>query len=109
MVDMLPQGETIKVLEKISENWIGFKGVMYNLNNDTVKLESYVDRDNNNTWIKIDEIIDSGEWGIHGAACGGVPDQIVTWGGPMVRIRFFNLADLDFKNLSVREICVLEI
>ena len=47
----------------IMNKWVGFKGIVYNLPNGNVKLESYVDKDNNNQWQKVQELIDSGNWG----------------------------------------------
>ena len=47
----------------IMDKWVGFKGVVYNLPDGTVKLESYVDKDNNNHWQKVQELTDSGHWG----------------------------------------------
>jgi hypothetical protein len=99
----IPRGNN-KGIGKIIGNWIGFKGVVYNLDNGNVKLETYIDKDNDNTWNKIDEIIDSGGWGENGTMCKGTPDQIISWGGPIVKIGFINIIDLDFKNISVREI-----
>ena len=65
--------------------FVGFKVVMYNmqLNGKTVvKLETYVDPNNNNQWQKVYDFIDQGGWGNEGGECNGEPDQIVTWGGP---------------------------
>ena len=44
-----------KVLtDSILGRWIGWKVVMYNINNDTaVKMESYIDNKNTNYWVKV--------------------------------------------------------
>ena len=36
--------------------------------------------------------------------CGGEPDQIITWGGPIATFRWDGASDVDIKNFSVREI-----
>ena len=101
------------VTESILDKWIGWKVIIYNmpLNNGTgVKLESYLDDMNNNTWNKVTEIIDSGGWyststdrEFFSEDCGRARDHIITEAGPFVTFRTDNLI-LDFKNLSVREI-----
>ena len=50
------------------------------------------------------EYLDSGGFGRGVGNGGGSPDQIVTWGGPIVTFRWDTASDVDFKNLSVREI-----
>ena len=98
----------------IEGKWIGYKYVVYNIeqNNNNgktvVKMENWLDMDNDGKdWIKVDEYLDDGEWGDKGEECGGAPDQIITWGGPVATFRWDNARDVDFKNLSVREIEVL--
>jgi hypothetical protein len=95
----------------IEGKWIGYKYVVYNIeqNNNNgktvVKMENWLDMDNDGKdWIKVDEYLDDGEWGDNGEECGGAPDQIITWGGPVATFRWDNARDGDFKNLSVREI-----
>lgn len=86
--------------------FVGFKTVMYNmeLNGETVvKLESYVDPNNDNQWQKVDEFIDQGGCD-EGEECRGDPDRIVTWGGPLASFRWDDGDSIDIKNLSVREI-----
>jgi hypothetical protein len=36
--------------------------------------------------------------------CGGAPDQLINWGSPVATFRWDDTADVDFRNLSVREI-----
>ena len=86
--------------------FVGFKVVMYNFLLDgktAVKMESYVDPNNDNQWQKVYDWVDKGGWGSAGGECKGTPDQIITWGGPQATFRWDN-ADIDIKNLSVREI-----
>src|SRR5678815_107913 len=83
------------------------KVIMYNIvqNGKTaVKLELWVDKSNNNNWIKATEKIDKGGWGNNGMECGGKPDQIITWGGPIAAFRWDGATDVDIKKFSVREI-----
>ena len=93
----------------IKGKWIGFKFVMYNFqlagNGETaVKMELWLDKKNDGIWTKVDENIDKGGWGNEGGECNGAPDQIITWGGPIATFRWDTATDVDFKNLSVREI-----
>ena len=100
-----------KVTDSILGRWIGWKVVMYNINNDTaVKMESYIDNKNSNYWVKVADLIDNGGWFanspdniFYSANCGKAKDYIITNGGPIVTFRSDNLV-WDFKNLSVREI-----
>ncbi|MGE0550776.1 MAG: carbohydrate-binding protein [Kofleriaceae bacterium] len=85
--------------------WVGFKTVIYNsADNNGVHVEMYADWDDNNTWTKIDETFDNGGFGNEGDHCNGAGDQPVTWGGPVATFRWDTAEDVDFKNLSVREI-----
>jgi hypothetical protein len=91
--------------------WIGWKVVIYNINNNTAaKLESYLDDKNTNEWTKVTELIDDGGWyanssdkEFYSAGCDRPKDYIITNGGPVVTFRSDNLI-WGFKNLSVREI-----
>ncbi len=100
-------GEFGKNIGSIKSKWVGFKVIMYNIvQNDktAVKLELWVDKNNNNDWIKATEKTDKGGWGNTGGECGGKPDQIITWGGPIAAFRWDGATDVDLKNFSVREI-----
>jgi hypothetical protein len=100
-----------KVTDSIVGRWIGWKVIMYNINNNSaVKMESYLDDKNNNHWVKVTDIIDDGGWFantpdsiFYSANCGREKDYIITKPGPDVAFRSDNLV-WDFKNLSVREI-----
>jgi hypothetical protein len=101
-----------KVTDSIVDRWIGWKVVMYNIdNNDTaVKLESYLDDKNNNEWRKVTDLVDDGGWDanssdkeFYSAGCNRPKDYIITNGGPRVTFRSDSTI-WDFKNLSVREI-----
>jgi hypothetical protein len=99
----------------IEGKWIGYKYVVYNIeqNNNNpktvVKMENWLDLDNDGKdWIKVNEYLDDGGWGDKGEECRGLSDQIITWGGPVATFRWDNARDVDFKNLSVREIEVMK-
>ncbi|MCD6036986.1 MAG: hypothetical protein K0S67_874, partial [Nitrososphaeraceae archaeon] len=93
------------------DRWIGWKVVIYNINNDkAVKMESYLDDKNNNNWKKVTELIDNGGWHadtsdkvFYSANCGKPKDYIITNSGPIVTFRSDNMM-WDFIDLSVREI-----
>ena len=91
----------------IVDKWVGIKFIVYNfVENDkvVVKTELWLDINNNGNFVKVDENVDRGGWGTEGTACGGAPDQIISWGGPITTFRWDTATDVDFKNLSVREI-----
>jgi hypothetical protein len=100
-----------KATDSIVGRWIGWKIVIYNINNNTaVKLESYLDDKNNNEWRKVTDLIDDGGWYANSSDreffsvdCGRPKDYIITNGGQLVTFRSDNTI-WDFKNLSVREI-----
>jgi hypothetical protein len=100
-----------QVTDSIIGRWIGWKVVVYNMNNDTaVKMESYLDDRANNNWLKVTELIDNGGWYanepdpiFYSANCGKTKDHIITKGGPLAIFRSDNMT-WNFRNLSVREI-----
>jgi hypothetical protein len=71
-----------------------------------VKMEIWLDKNNDGPWVKVDESIDIGGWGSSGRERGGEPDEIITWGGPVATFRWVGATDVDIKNFSVREIRV---
>jgi hypothetical protein len=88
----------------IMNKWIGFKGIIYNLANNSLKLESYVDKDANNKWIKVAELVDNGNWGNDMMHCGARTEgAVISWGSPMIIFKS-DFVTYDFKNLSIREI-----
>ena len=91
----------------IVDKWVGIKFIVYNFvenNKVVVKTELWLDTNNNGNFVKVDESVDRGGWGTEDTACGGAPDQIISWGGPITTFRWDTATDVDFKNLSVREI-----
>jgi hypothetical protein len=97
----------LKGTGSIKGKWVGFKSIMYNIDHSGkagVKLEIWLDKENTNQWIKVNERLDTGGWGNNGRECGGTPDQIITWGGPIASFRWDSASDVDIRDFSVREI-----
>jgi len=91
----------------IEDKWVGIKFVVYNFQENgktVVKTQLWLDTNNNGNFVKVDENVDRGGWGTEGGECGGAPDQIISWGGPITTFRWDTATDVDFKYLSVREI-----
>jgi F5/8 type C domain len=91
----------------IEDKWVGIKFIVYNFvenNKVVVKTQLWLDTNNNGNFVKVDENVDRGGWGTEGTECGGAPDQIISWGGPITTFRWDTATDVDFKFLSVREI-----
>jgi F5/8 type C domain len=91
----------------IEDKWVGIKFVVYNFQENgktVVKTQLWLDKNNNGMFVKVDENVDRGGWGTEGGFCNGASDQIITWGGPITTFRWDTATDVDFKNLSVREI-----
>lgn len=101
----------IQATGSIIGRWLGWKIVMYNINEGkAVKMESYLDDKANNKWVKVTDLVDSGGWYsnrpdsvFYSANCGKPKDYIITNGGPIATFRSDNMV-WDFKDLSVREI-----
>ena len=99
------------VVDPIIGRWIGWKVVMYNINNNSaVKMESYIDNKNTNYWVQVTNLTDNGGWSakssdekFYSANCDRPKDYIITNGGPLVTFRSDNIV-WDFRDLSVREI-----
>jgi hypothetical protein len=100
-----------QITEPIINRWIGWKVIVYNVNNDSaVRMESYLDNTNSNYWVKVFEMTDDGNWLanspdkiFYSANCGRSKDHIVLNPGPIVTFRADN-AVLNFKDFSIREI-----
>jgi len=101
----------VNATDPILDKWIGWKVVIYNINNDTaVKMESYLDENANNDWRKVTELVDNGGWYadypdsvFYSVDCNRSKDYIITNSGPIVTFRSDNII-WQFKELSVREI-----
>lgn len=101
---------TDKITDPIVGRWIGWKVVMYNVDGGSaVKLESYIDKDNDNQWTKATELVDDGNWaardsdGFDDAGCDRPKDHVITDGGQIASFRFDDMVS-EFKYLSIREI-----
>jgi hypothetical protein len=103
----------VNATDSILDRWIGWKVVIYNINNDTaVKMESYLDENANNNWRKVTELVDNGGWYadssdsvFYSADCNKPKDYVITNSGPIATFRSDNMI-WQFKELSVREISV---
>ena len=103
--------QSAKVTNSLIDRWVGWKVVIYNINNNSeVKLESYIDNTNTNYWVKVTDLVDDGGWfakmpdsNFFGAGCYKDKDFIITNSGSIATFRSDNLI-WDFKNLSIREI-----
>jgi hypothetical protein len=76
-------------------------------NGETViKMEIWVDKNEDGKqdgpWVKVDENIDSRGWGDSDEECGGEPDQIITWGGPIATFRWDGASDVDFSVMEIQ-------
>lgn len=103
----MPEHKIIDGLGNLTNKWIGLKNILYNIEQNGTfypKMEMWIDQTNNNTWKKVHEYVDRGGWGSTMDRCGGVSDQLITWGSPVATFRWDDTADVDFRNLSVREI-----
>ncbi|HEX2409126.1 MAG TPA: hypothetical protein VHJ38_18135 [Nitrososphaeraceae archaeon] len=85
---------------------VGFKGIVYNINNTAVKLEAWVDAKNQGKgpYKKVHELIDNGNWGDAMTICGAKTNgQAITWGSPTIIIKA-NDFEFDIYDIEVREI-----
>ena len=85
---------------------IGFKAIVYNVNDTAVKLETWVDTENQGRgpYKKIHEGVDLGNWGDNMKLCGAEKEgQAITWGSPIVILKA-NDFKFDIYDLEIREI-----
>src|ERR671915_312045 len=91
------------VVDDLEDRWVGIKLVVYDLNDDEVELELWVDDgDEENNWKKATEYVDDGDWEVSGSDCDRSDDDIIedgTRGGFRV-----DDSEFEFKDLSIREI-----
>lgn len=95
----------------IEDRWVGFKTMMWNTvqsGGRFMEMELWMDKNldglQNGPWERVYQTSDSGGWGTEGQECGGAPDQIITWGGPIATFRWDAATDVHIKWFSVREI-----
>jgi hypothetical protein len=103
----MPERKIIEGLGNLTNEWVGLKNIIYNIEQNGTsypKMEMWIDQNNSNVWKKVHEYVDRGGWGSTMNRCGGKPDQLITWGSPVATFRWDGTADVDFRNLSVREI-----
>jgi hypothetical protein len=91
------------VVGDLDDRWIGIKMAVYNLDDEGVKLELWVDDgDETNNWQKATEFVDDGNWDVGGSDCGRPSDDIIEK-GTRGAFRVDN-SEFEFKKLSIREI-----
>jgi hypothetical protein len=103
--------DTHNAANSILNRWIGWKVIMYNIdNNKAVKMEAYLDNNDDNHWKKVSDLVDDGGWyarssndEFYSANCNKPKDYVITNSGQFVTFRSDNM-DWDFADLSVREI-----
>jgi hypothetical protein len=95
----------------IEDRWVGFKTMMWNTiqsGGRFMQMELWLDRNldglQNGPWERVYQTSDTGGFGDEGGECGGAPDQIITWGGPIATFRWDGATDVHIKWFSVREI-----
>jgi len=101
----------INVTNSILGRWVGFKVIMFNINNDSaVRLQTYLDDSASNHWKKVVDVVDNGSWYaiapddlFYSANCGRSRDYVILNAGPIATFRSDNMI-WDFKDLSIREI-----
>jgi hypothetical protein len=91
------------VVDELQDRWIGIKLIVYDVGEDDVKLELWVDNgDEVNNWKKVTEYIDDGEWETDESHCDR-PDDYTIDSGTRASFRVDD-SEFEFKKLSVREI-----
>ncbi len=93
-------------LGNLYDKIIGFKAMVYNLNDTAVKLEIWVDVENGGKgpYKKLHELIDNGDWGDSMKECSAETEsQAITWGSPVIIIKT-NDFKYDLYDVEVREI-----
>jgi|SRR4030095_12514256 hypothetical protein len=91
----------------VTNKWFGFKFVVYNATNGNVKMETWLDKDCSNNWVKNNSDEDTGSnWGEEMKTCGCSSNTAkITWGSPLIRLFKNNKGlDWDIRRLSCREI-----
>jgi hypothetical protein len=84
--------------------WIGIKFMAYNVGENNVKLELWLDDSGEgNNWRKVNEYQDDGQWNTQEMHCGRPQNYVVTDATERVTFRVDD-TKFQFKDLSVREI-----
>jgi hypothetical protein len=95
----------------IEERWIGFKFIVFNNEKSGyANLEVWIDENDSNDWVPKVSFTDTGFGNGLGTGCNGAPNQIISWGGPIVSLLWQTDGSMsesvEFKNLSIREVDV---
>ena len=91
------------VVSEVQDRWIGIKFMVYDVNEEDVKLELWIDDgDETNNWKKVTEYVDDGEWETDESHCDR-PEDYIIHSGTRASFRVDN-SEFEFKKLSVKEI-----
>jgi hypothetical protein len=116
----------------MKNKWVGLKAIIRDVkknDKDATKLELYIHKGkkenledeelpetglgkNESDWELVHSHEDKEGWKLKSEhlnkykSCKGVPDQVITWGGPVATFRWDGKPDVFFKCASVREIAV---
>jgi hypothetical protein len=92
-------------VDELEDEWIGVKFVVYNEDDNEVKLELWADEgDEDNDWKKVAEYTDNGDLKINGdSKCDRDRDYVIDEAQDRVSFRLDD-SEFEFKDLSVREI-----
>ena len=93
-------------LGEIYSKIIGFKGIVYNINDTSVEMETWVDLNNagKGPYKKVHEKFDNGDWGDNMKVCGARTNgQAITWGSPLIIIKS-NDFKFDIYDIQINEI-----
>jgi hypothetical protein len=94
----------------LSKGWFGMKFIVSNVDIGQVsklgvRLELWLDKNNDNNWIKITSTIDSGGWGTLDDCGEFTPrDQILSFSAPCIIFGLNSQQEIRFKNMSVRTV-----
>ncbi len=93
----------------VNKKTVGLKFISWNSSdNESVFLEIWLDKDNNNKWKKYHEKLDAGDWTTNGPDmkhCGALSDAaVISWASPKVIWKWNDPLKVTISKMSVREI-----
>jgi hypothetical protein len=116
-----PLLEILENGKRSEKRWVGLKVIVYtNSDKGNPAIETWLDDEvidpeispsplsgPRNVWRQVLFFEDEGKWKIQDGfenICDGGKDEKITWGGPLIEIRWDCIPDIDIKYASVREI-----
>jgi len=96
----------------VLKRWVGEKFILFNVVDKNtgrvtgVRMEHWWnDSGDGVTWKKVNSTTDIGGWGFLDNLCGGNPDEIIIWGGPLIAFYWDDFSPwVNYKWMSIREI-----